>query len=306
MPLRVGLVGAGPWARAVHAPLFAAGQETTLAAVWARRPDAARALAARHATLACGSLDELLAISDAVVFAVPPTVQAGLAARAAEAGKPVLLEKPIAATVEHADRLAATIDRTGVGSLVGFTYRFLEQTERFVAAARAGDFFAARASFFTDSLLPGSAFATGWRVAAGAVLDTGPHMIDLLDAALGSVTAVHADRDPRWVPLTLRHMGGATSTVSLCSESPVPDLRIDVELFGPTGQLRLDVAAALGDEYAKGLFRPDGDPSRIPALVALRRRFVAVARGAADPLNARRGADVQRLVAAAQAQIAPR
>lgn len=41
-PVRVGLIGAGPWARDMHAPMLAAGPETVLTAVWARRPDAAR------------------------------------------------------------------------------------------------------------------------------------------------------------------------------------------------------------------------------------------------------------------------
>ncbi|HPJ19491.1 MAG TPA: gfo/Idh/MocA family oxidoreductase, partial [Actinomycetota bacterium] len=36
-PVRVGLVGAGPWAEILHAPMLAAGPETTLAVVYARR-----------------------------------------------------------------------------------------------------------------------------------------------------------------------------------------------------------------------------------------------------------------------------
>ncbi|MDQ1396460.1 MAG: hypothetical protein QOG64_1719, partial [Acidimicrobiaceae bacterium] len=39
--LAVGLVGAGPWATMVHAPVLSAGPETLLAGVWARRPEAA-------------------------------------------------------------------------------------------------------------------------------------------------------------------------------------------------------------------------------------------------------------------------
>src|SRR5690606_24187086 len=44
--LTVGLVGAGPWASMFHAPAIAGGPETRLAAVWARRPEAAGELAA--------------------------------------------------------------------------------------------------------------------------------------------------------------------------------------------------------------------------------------------------------------------
>ena len=39
--LRVGVVGTGPWAHLVHAPMFAVHPRTTLAAVWGRRLDAA-------------------------------------------------------------------------------------------------------------------------------------------------------------------------------------------------------------------------------------------------------------------------
>jgi predicted dehydrogenase len=72
----VGLVGAGPWAEMLHAPMLAGGPETTLAGVWARRPEAARALAEAHGSRAVGSLEELWEVCEAVAFAVPPDVQA--------------------------------------------------------------------------------------------------------------------------------------------------------------------------------------------------------------------------------------
>lgn len=78
-PLAVALVGAGPWAEAVYAPMLAAGPETRLACVWSRRPQAARALAAAHGSEGVESFDALLERCDAVAFAVPPDVQAELA-----------------------------------------------------------------------------------------------------------------------------------------------------------------------------------------------------------------------------------
>ena len=86
-PLAVGLVGAGTWAERVHAPMLAAGPETRLAGVWARRPDAAAALARRHGVEAAPSFETLLERSEAIAFAVPPDVQARLATIAACAGK---------------------------------------------------------------------------------------------------------------------------------------------------------------------------------------------------------------------------
>ena len=67
--LRIGVVGAGPWARAVHAPAILAHPGTELAGVWARRPAAAAELAGAHQVEPFGEIDELIAASDAISFA---------------------------------------------------------------------------------------------------------------------------------------------------------------------------------------------------------------------------------------------
>src|SRR4051794_16765482 len=77
--LRVGLVGAGPWAAMSTGPMLAAGPGTTLAAMWARRPAAAAELGDRFGVPVARSFEELLGACDAVAFAVPPDVQAELA-----------------------------------------------------------------------------------------------------------------------------------------------------------------------------------------------------------------------------------
>ncbi|MEW1889248.1 MULTISPECIES: Gfo/Idh/MocA family oxidoreductase [unclassified Streptomyces] len=87
----MGLVGAGPWARTMHARTLAAGPGTVLAGVWARRPEAAAEVAAPYGAPAAGSFEELLDTCEAIAFAVPPAVQAALAPRAAVAGRTLLL-----------------------------------------------------------------------------------------------------------------------------------------------------------------------------------------------------------------------
>ena len=99
-----------------HAPMLAGASGLELSVVWARRPEAAAALAARFGVEAVGSFDGLLARCDAVAFAVPPDVQATLAVRAADSGRHLLLEKPVATTLADAERLAAAVDRAGVRS----------------------------------------------------------------------------------------------------------------------------------------------------------------------------------------------
>lgn len=112
-PIRFGLVGTGYWARIVHAPALASTPGVDLAAIWGRNPDATAALAAEFGATASQDFDAFLVGVDAVAFAVPPAVQAELAVRAAQAGRHLLLEKPIALTEETADALVAA-DRKSV------------------------------------------------------------------------------------------------------------------------------------------------------------------------------------------------
>ncbi|WP_233158296.1 Gfo/Idh/MocA family protein, partial [Actinokineospora bangkokensis] len=132
-PLRVGLVGAGPWAGTVHGPGLAAHPDTELTCVWARRPGAAEELARSLGTTTAPTVDDLLDRVDAVAFAVPPAVQGELAVRAAAAGKHVVLEKPLADSLESAERVAAAVAEAGVASVVVFIRRFAPETRQWLA-----------------------------------------------------------------------------------------------------------------------------------------------------------------------------
>ena len=285
----VGLVGAGPWAEKVHAPALAAGPGTRLAGVWARRPEASAGLAARHGAPSFDRVEELFDACEAVAFSVPPDVQADLAARAARAGKAVLLEKPLAMDLAGARRLADAVAEAGVASRMVFTLRYSRAARAFLERVRDLDPFGGYASFVT-STLHGGTFATPWRLERGALLDLGPHMVDLLDAALGPVTGVHAHGDPlAWLALTLEHENGAVSQASVSmagADDPPP---AHVEVYGRTGHARLDWSDVGDDAFA--------------TLVA---EFAAAVRGAPDPgpgLDAAHGLRVQELLASAEAQL---
>jgi len=284
--LRVGLVGAGPWATMVHAPMLAGSPDTELAGVWARRSEAAEALAARHGTTSAPTLDALLERCDAVAFAVPPGVQAELAITAARAGKTLLLEKPIAADLAGAERLADAVGAAGVGSLVLFTWRFATAFRTLVADDRAAT--AGRLEFVTDALLPGGAFATPWRLEEGPLLDLGPHAVDALDAVLGPVVDVQARGDRHGlVTLLLAHESGAASTALLGATSPPGTRRITIEIHRPDGVDELDMAEAIGP----GVF------GTVAADLA------AAAAGDTSGPDVLRGLHVQRVIAAASDQL---
>jgi predicted dehydrogenase len=282
-PLAVGVIGAGPWAQMVTTPMLAAGPETRLSGVWSRTAAHADALAQHHGVRAFDSVDALLDGSDAVAIAVAPNAQPEYAIRAAEAGKPVLLEKPIALDVPTAQRVVDAIDAAGVGSLVVLTNRFHQPSRDFVARAREFDALGGRGCFLSGAFL-GGPFATGWRLELGCLLDVGPHLVDLLDAALGPVVAIDAAGDVHgWVSLTLHHESGVTSQASLCCRSAI-NSRTEVELFGPSGSLLLDGRA--------------GDRTNVFA--TLRADFARVARtGEPHPADVHRGLYLQRLLAQA-------
>jgi predicted dehydrogenase len=292
-PVAVGLVGAGPWARMVHAPLLAGHPRTSLAGVWARRPDAAAEVAEPHGAPAFARYEDLLERCDAVAFAVPPDVQAEHAATAARAGKALLLEKPIGLDLAQAQELVDVVDEAGVPSMLFLTWRYAAATRTFLAEVAAADPrpIGGRGTFISGGLLAGP-FTTPWRLQHGALLDVGPHIIDLLDAALGPVVGIRAHGDPhRWVGLLLEHEGGVGSEVSLSSHTAVLPPRTGVEIYTAAGALDLDTAASLNSDTA--------------ATIAGELADIATT-GKPHPLDVHRGLHLQRLIDQAAADLASR
>jgi predicted dehydrogenase len=234
--MRFGLFGTGPWATDVHGPALAAHPGAELVGVWGRRPERAAALAATTGATPYEDADALIADVDAVAIALPPAVQAPLAVRAAEAGRHLLLDKPVALTGEDADRVVAAAE--GVRTRVFHTARFRPEVAAWLEAVRgAGDWEGGAVTTLAAIFVPGNAFgASPWRQERGALWDIGPHALDLLIAALGPVedlTAVAGRGDT--VHLVLRHATDATSTATLSLTAP-PEAAIDRRyVYGPRG-----------------------------------------------------------------------
>lgn len=244
--LRVGLVGGGPWARRVHGPALAAHPGTELTSVWTRRPEVAAELAGALGGHAAGSFDELLDGVDAVAFAVPPQVQGELAVRAAAAGKHLICEKPLAGDLDAARAVSAAA--AGVTSALVLTLRYDPEVADWLATipGGAGPDTVGSVRWLSGSLLGGPYATSSWRAEHGALLDIGPHVIDLLDAALGPVTGVgwaHLDEPDLW-RFGLLHDGGAHSTVTISLRLPVDPSEIELTAFGGVGRHRLAGRAA--------------------------------------------------------------
>ncbi|MDJ0341223.1 Gfo/Idh/MocA family oxidoreductase [Streptomyces sp. H10-C2] len=256
MTFRVGLLGTGPWAAIAHAPALSGHPDVEFTGVWGRRPEAAAELAAGFGTRAYDDVDALIADVDAVAIALPPDVQAPLAARAAAAGRHLLLDKPLAATVGEARAVVEAADRAGVASVVFFTVRFDRTTGEWVdEQAAAGGWFTGRADWL-GSVFPGgdSPFAASpWRREKGALWDVGPHALSVLLPVFGEVTEVAAiSGSGDTVNLALRHANGVSSTATLSLTAPEPAAGVTVELRGERGVTRLP---ELGDGPVEALRR---------------------------------------------------
>lgn len=140
----VGVIGVGIMGRR-HAENAAWRiAESRLVAVVDASEQVARGVAAEFDALACRTLDELLARDDvrAVVVASPAQYHAEQAIAAARAGKDVLVEKPLAHSLEECDRIIQAAERAKVRLQVGFMRRYdpaYAEAHRLIASGALGE-----------------------------------------------------------------------------------------------------------------------------------------------------------------------
>jgi predicted dehydrogenase len=290
-PLRFGLVGTGYWARVTHAPALASTDGIELTAVWGRDPAAAADLAAAHRATAYQDLAAFLGSVDGVAFSVPPDVQAPIAARAAAAGRHLLLEKPMALSEADAGNVVRAVEEAGVASVVFFTFRFQAEVRAWLAEVTArGGWSGGSATWLGTALRESSPFNTPWRRDKGALWDLGPHVVSLLWPSLGPVTSVLADAGPADVShLVLHHLGGASSTATVTASAPEAAERFGLYVWGEHGRSVAPVQL--------------GQP--LPALRTALTELASNARSGqvTHPCDARFGRDVVRVLADAGRQL---
>jgi predicted dehydrogenase len=125
--LRVGVLGCGPIAQAAHFESCTKARNATLHAICDVADDLRERMAATHAPeRTYADYDAMLADPDleAVIIATSDAFHVPAAARALEAGKHVLCEKPLALSVEEAESLRAAVVASGCILQVGHMKRF--------------------------------------------------------------------------------------------------------------------------------------------------------------------------------------
>ena len=249
-PLGIGVLGLGGIACTHHLP--ALRRIPSIAVVALSDPDPrARERAGRLAPGAgChDSADSLLARPDldAVLIAAPTHLHAELASAAADAGKHIYLEKPLATSSAEASRIAEAASRSGVRVAVGFNRRrhpLYIQARGVLAAGVIGRVRSVQTAF-SEPVAPEE--MPGWKrsrsTGGGVLLDLGSHHFDLirwfLDTELELLAARTAsertEQDSAWVDFATP--GGAEGQMLLSFLGAHAD---QIEFFGDRGVLRVD------------------------------------------------------------------
>lgn len=267
--IRFGLVGTHLWARAVHGAGLRAEPGVELVGVWGRDRTKTRTAADELGVRPYDDYARLLADVDAVSFAVPPDVQVTLATQAAQRGRHLLLDKPVATSLTTAQALHDAARDAGVRTTVFVTARFTPERRRWISErATTGPWYGASALWLGSAFGANSPFDTPWRHDKGALWDLGPHLITAMEDALGPVEQVLAACRGKQglVHLVLRHTGGATSTVTGTLEAPPSAARIELTAWGEQGSSSIPIGtqtdvhmtlATAGRELARAVTQGD-------------------------------------------------
>ena len=253
----VGISGAGTIG-AVHAEALEELEDARLVAVAAAREVTGRRLAEAHGAEWHAGFGELLARPDVdvVILCTPSGLHPDQAVAAAHAGKHVITEKPMAVTLEGADRMVSACREAGVTLSVIFQYRFNRDALRLKRAVGAG--------LFGGPVL-GNAFvhwhrtqayyeeSGGWRGTwaldgGGALMNQSVHAVDLLQWILGPVDSVcgyagtlaHDDIEAEdTASAALRFASGALGVIQ-GTTSAHEDSPLRIEIRGTEGSATLE------------------------------------------------------------------
>ena len=276
---RIGLVGcgniAGAWLKAVGEH-----PDCDLAVAFDLDPEAARSRAEEAGARAVTRLDDLLASDvDVVVIGTPTTSHPELVARAAEAGKHVLCEKPMALDLDSCRRMIETCRSAGVKLAVGHTIRFFgtfRAVRRLVAEGAVGEpvsgSFDRLGKSRKRSVEEASRRTGHWRESpaesGGRALESFIHELDCARSVCGRVAAVSADiagnrprgewMSPQIICGLVRFESGALVTARTGSLVGLPAR--GHWLAGTEGGVRFDVWGGPVQLYRSGADEPEEVP----------------------------------------------
>jgi 1,5-anhydro-D-fructose reductase (1,5-anhydro-D-mannitol-forming) len=250
-PLRFGIIGFGAFAERAILPALQQCPVATPVALQKRSRTEAEEKAKAHGILhACTTVEELCALPDvdAVFIVSANSAHCAETVAAARAGKHVLVEKPMACTVQEAQTMIAACAEHGVQLMVGHMIRLSPMVQRMRAIVKSGalgQIVFARADFVYDGRLSKRTWLLDRSVAGGGpVFDVGVHCLDTLRYVLDDdVASVNAVLDPvptqtmteKSAHLTMKFSRGTIGSIFCSYDAPVR--RKDIEIMGTEGRL---------------------------------------------------------------------
>jgi predicted dehydrogenase len=220
---------------------------------WAvsRTPDRAKAYAAQFPFPTTTDLDAVLAdpTVDACIVLTPPSSHLDVSALCLEAGKHVLVEKPLELTSERGQRLVDTARRTGRTFGVTLQHRFRPASLRLKAALQSGELGTIEASFLSvpwwrpQSYYDEPGRGTLGRDGGGVLLTQAIHSLDLFRSLVGvsrvvaaqaRTTALHRMETEDYVSALLETGNGAPATL-VTTTAAYPGYPERIEITGTKG-----------------------------------------------------------------------
>ena len=228
-PLRVACIGMGWWSD-VLADAIQRSKKLKIVACYSRSEDKRKTFAAKYGCAAAPNYQAILQDRsvEAIINTTPNDAHLETTRAAAEAGKHVFLDKPIANTVSEGRAIAEVCRKAKVVLALGYQrrreshFRWIRQR---IDAGEFGKLVNAEANISRDRL--GKIDLSSWRYTAagmpgGVMLQIGIHYSDVLEYLLGPVKAVNGrfaqlvlpGDNPDVASMVLEHESGALSTLN--------------------------------------------------------------------------------------------
>ena len=226
-----------------------------LVGVNARRQEPLRHQASELGVKAYPTLDDALSDSDvdAIIIATPHPSHRDITLQAVEAGKHVLVEKPMSVTPSEADDMAAAARRSGVSLGVLFNNRFRPEAVKMrelIDQGAVGEIYRATmtsAMFRTQDYYDRLDWRGTWQdEGGGALINQGIHAIDMFQWLAGMPQSVygvtrtlkHTIEVEDYASAILEYEGGAVGTLH-CDTVQAPSQQ-RIEIYGENGALIMD------------------------------------------------------------------
>ena len=302
-PLRVACIGMGWWSDVLADAIVRSGK-LKIAACYTRSVAKRQAFAVKYGCRAGPTFESILEDRgiEAIINTTPNNVHLETTRAAAEAGKHVFLDKPIATTIADGRALTAACRKAGVVLALGYQRRkesHFRWVRKQIDDGVFGRLVNAESNISRDRL--GQFQADSWRYTAagmpgGVMLQIGIHYADVLEYLMGPITAVRGalaqlvlpGENPDVASLVLEHDNGALSTLNACYASASEYYLMNI--YGKEATAYYDLHQGLRI-LKRGTNRTDAVPcKKNDTIVEELEEFAAAVRGDGQPeMNGEKG-----------------